>query len=256
MESQENINNQNQPDRISMKMIWRSLLQEFNLEKGILHTVVDLALRPGQTIKEYLYEDRSKLVPPFRFLLIFVTLATIVTLSFLTQEDLVNTFEQGVKAGGGAPNLDNLDPEKKEFIDIYINNLAIANLKYFNIYLMLSVPLAALATLIIYGRKTYNFAEHLVVNSYIYGNTTVLYILMSPLFFFLPYQEVSLWYIVASFPYYCFCYYQAYPPKGWKAILIALGTFILQGIFAMILSFILTIVIAVITAWFGITMTI
>jgi hypothetical protein len=97
MESQKNIDNQNQPDRISMKMIWRSILQEFNLEKGILHTVVDLALRPGQTIKEYLYEDRSKLVPPFRFLLIFVTLGTIVTLSFLTQEDLINSFQQGSK---------------------------------------------------------------------------------------------------------------------------------------------------------------
>jgi hypothetical protein len=256
MESQKNIDNQNQPDRISMKMIWRSILQEFNLEKGILHTVVDLALRPGQTIKEYLYEDRSKLVPPFRFLLIFVTLGTIVTLSFLTQEDLINTFEQGVEAGGGAPNLDNLDPEKKEFIDLYINNMAVANLKFFNIYLMLSVPLAALATLIIYGRKTYNFAEHLVVNAYVYGNTTVVYILLSPILFFMPYQDFSLWYLVFIFPYYCFCYYQIFPPKAWKGILIALGSFILQGIFAMILSFMLTIVVAVITALFGITMTI
>lgn len=256
MKSPENINHQDQPERVSMKMIWQSLLQEFNLEKGILHTIVDLALRPGQAIKEYLYEDRSKLVPPFRFLLIFVTLATIITLSFLTQEDLINTFEQGVEASGGTPNLDELDSEKKEFIDIYINNVAIANLKFFNIYLMLSVPLAALATLMVYGRKTYNFAEHLVVNAYVYGNTTVFYILLSPLFFFLSYQEFSLWYMVAVFPYYCFCYYQAYPPKGWKAVLIASVTFLLQGIFAMILGIIMSIVIALITAWFGITMTI
>lgn len=252
METQENRDQPELLERISMKMIWRSILQELNLEKGLFYTIVALTIRPGKTIHKYLYVDRNRLIPPLRFLVVFVTLATIATLSFLTQEDFFNAFKQGVETGGGA--LENMSPKGQEFFSLYMNNLAIANLKFFNIYLMLSVPLAALGTLIVYKLRQYNFAEHLVINAYIYSNTTVLYLLMTPLFFIFSYQTVSLWYMIATFPYYCFCCYQVFQPKGWKAILRASLAFILQGIFAMMLAFLLSIGIAIITALWGIKM--
>ena len=63
-------------------------------------------------------------------------------------------------------------------------------LKYFNIVTLLLMPLYALFTYIIY-RKTYNYAEHLVFNSYIRGVIfiiTVLFFYLSlvthPLLFF------------------------------------------------------------------------
>lgn len=254
MENQENKDQPKQLERISMKMIWRSILQELNLEKGLLFTVVALAIRPGETIREYLYKDRSRLIPPLRFLIVFVTLATIATFSFLTQEDFYNTFKQGVETGGGTVDLDSMSPKGQEFFSLYLNNLAIANLKFFNIYLMLSVPLAALGTLIVYRLQQFNFAEHLVINAYVYSNTTVLYVLMTPLFFLFSYQAVSIWYMIAALPYYCFCCYQVFQPKGWKAVLRSVLAFILQGIFAMLLAFILSIGIAIVTALWGIKM--
>ncbi len=254
MENQEDKEQPGQLERISMKMIWRSILQEFNLERGILFTVFALAIRPGQTLREYLYQDRTRLIPPLRFLIVFVTLATIATLSFLTQEDFFNAFKQGVETGGGSVDFEKMSPKGREFMNLYINNATVANLKFFNIYLMLSVPLAALGTLIVYRLRQFNFAEHLVINCYIYSNTTVLYVLLTPLFFIFSYQAVSIWYMVAALPYYCFCCYQVFQPKGWKAILKSVLAFVLQGIFAMLLAFILSIGIAVITALWGIKM--
>lgn len=255
MENQEDNVQEGQLERVSMKMIWRSIMEALNLERGILYTIYALAVRPGEAIREYLYKDRSRLVHPLRFLIIFVTLATIGTLSFVSQEDFIATFEQGANMNGGMPNMESMDPEARAFMELYINNISVANLKFFNIYLMLSVPLAALATVIIYRYKQYNFAEHLVINGFIYSNTTVLYIFFIPLFFIIPYSTVSFWYMIAAFPYYCFCCYQVFKPKGWGAIGRSLVVFLLQGIFAMMLAFIFSIGLGAITALYGIELT-
>lgn len=241
-------------ERISMKMIYRSIMEALNLERGILYTILGLSIRPGMALKEYLYQDRSRMVHPVRLLVVVVTLATIATISFLTQADFVEAFQQGAARNGGMNSMEELDPKLKEFMTLYMNNMAIANLKFFNIYLMLGVPLAALATLIFYKRKEYNFAEHLVINAYIYSNTTVLYLLFTPLFFVYSYQTVSLWYMIAALPYYCFCCYQVFAPKGWKAIYKSFLAFALQGVFVIIFTILISIIIALITAVYGIKM--
>jgi hypothetical protein len=244
----------NPPERISMKLIYRSIMEALNLERGIFFTIIGLSIRPGETIREYLYQDRTRLVPPLRLLIILVTLATIATISFLTKEDFIANFQQGANMNGGMPKAEEMDPKLKEFVTLYMNNMAVANLKFFNIYLMLGVPLAALGTLIMYRRREYNFAEHLVINAYIYSNTTVLYLLFTPLFFLFSYQTISLWYMIAALPYYCFCCYQVFAPKGWSAIFRSFLTYVLQGIFVVILTLIISLVIALITAVYGIEM--
>ncbi len=248
MENQEKTSVDPKVERINMKMIYRSILEALNLEKGIFYTIYEFGLRPGKAAYEYLYRDRTKLIHPLRFLVIVVTLATIATLSFLTQEDFIQAFTQGISSTADPQVLENLTPEQRSFMDLYSNNITVLNLKFFNVFLMISVPIAAIVTLLVYGRKQYNIAEHLVINAFIYSNSTVIYLLLTPLFFLLPYSTVSVWYLIGSLIYYTFGCYQIFPPKGWKAILRSFLAFMLQGLLVFMFMFIASLSIAMIMA--------
>lgn len=70
--------------RITLK---RLLLQipytAFDVEKGFLRTLIDLTLRPGRVIDEYLYGDRLRYLNPVRYWLISLTLQFVVLFSWL-----------------------------------------------------------------------------------------------------------------------------------------------------------------------------
>ncbi len=64
-------------ERIDGKYIWREFVSVLIFEKGILFTIKELFLRPGDTIREFLHYDRNKLVKPIAFL-IFSSLVLII----------------------------------------------------------------------------------------------------------------------------------------------------------------------------------
>lgn len=56
--------------RIDGKYIRGEIGSVFNLDKGILLTIRELLLRPGQSIRAFLFEDRSRLMKPIIFIII------------------------------------------------------------------------------------------------------------------------------------------------------------------------------------------
>jgi len=48
--------------------------------------------------------------------------------------------------------------------------------KYMNIYMFLSVPIAALSTRLFFANRNYNYAENLVANSFFAGEKSVLFV--------------------------------------------------------------------------------
>ena len=76
------------PKRITWGYIFESFLNIFNLEKGLLYTLQGLLLKPGQTIRVYLFEDREKLMKPFAFFILTSTLAVLIAINLdpLTSE--------------------------------------------------------------------------------------------------------------------------------------------------------------------------
>ncbi len=76
--------------RITIK---RLLLQipytAFDLEKGFLRTLIDLSVRPGVVIDEYLYGDRLRYLNPIRYWLISLTLQFVILFSWLPGERIL-----------------------------------------------------------------------------------------------------------------------------------------------------------------------
>jgi hypothetical protein len=56
--------------RIDTHYIAHEIEHLLHFERGILHTIKELCIRPGQTIRKYISENRSRLVKPIVFIII------------------------------------------------------------------------------------------------------------------------------------------------------------------------------------------
>lgn len=60
--------------RIDSTYLWNEIRSVLNFDKGLFYTIREILLRPGLTIKHFLYRDRSQLVRP----LVFIILCSLV----------------------------------------------------------------------------------------------------------------------------------------------------------------------------------
>ena len=76
--------------RIDGRYIIHEIEHVLHFERGILYTVKELFIRPGQTIKDYITENRSRLVKPIIFIIITSLIYTLVNHFFHIEEEYVN----------------------------------------------------------------------------------------------------------------------------------------------------------------------
>lgn len=79
----------NKPPRITLKYFWDELVLLLNFEKGLLKALKDLILRPGKTVRTYLYEDRNILPGPL------ILLITVITIGEIFDPDTISAFFNG-----------------------------------------------------------------------------------------------------------------------------------------------------------------
>lgn len=73
--------------RVDSHYILHEVMHVLHFEKGILYTIRELLIRPGENIRRFLTEDRSRLVKPVIFLVISSLLYTLVTHFFHLEKD-------------------------------------------------------------------------------------------------------------------------------------------------------------------------
>ena len=56
--------------RINGRYIFKEITSVLNFDKGILLTIKELFIRPGQNVKHFIHEDRNRLVKPLIFIII------------------------------------------------------------------------------------------------------------------------------------------------------------------------------------------
>ncbi len=87
--------------RIDRHYVQHELLHLFHLEKGFLFTAKQMIINPGIEVREYLTQNRSKLMKPIPFLVLCSVIYSIV-FSFTKTE---TSYEDMVKIEGTAQNL-------------------------------------------------------------------------------------------------------------------------------------------------------
>jgi len=159
-------------ERISMGSIWESIFAAFSLDRGLIYTFKALAIFPARAIKTYLLEDRTKLMKPLRFLLLLVGLTTFVLLQLLPY--LPKTGNASILP------LEQISPQFKD-IGQWLDDFLF---RYFNVFQLFKVPFLSLAALWLFRKARFNYAEHLVINAYIFSFQSLVTTLFFPLMIF------------------------------------------------------------------------
>ncbi len=219
---------QNIPPRISMQTIYESILALFNFEKGLSFTIKNLLIHPGKTLNNYLFtNERTKHIKPINFLILMVTIATFLTFHLIKSSNPEVTGGNQIDdvLSGNSINLGDSVPQKLNDAFAIFNELVS---KYYHIFQLLKIPFFALATFWLFKKKKFNYAEHLIINSFIIGMTTFLFIITYPLAFI--HMKVFAFLITLSIVYLFVAYISIFDEKNWKGFLKAIGCYFLATI--------------------------
>ena len=140
--------------RIDANYVAHEIGQVLNFERGILFTVWELLIRPGENIRDFLSENRRRLVKPIIFII-----ATSLIFSFINQ---YFNIEEGYV---------NYDETKQSTIGIifkWVEN----NYGYANIIMGIFI---ALWTKLFFRKYGYNFFEILILLCFVMGIGMLIY---------------------------------------------------------------------------------
>lgn len=149
-----------------LKEVWLAIT---NADRGIIRLFKELTYRPGFVAYEYIVGKRKKYFNPFSYLFLMVAIALFFILKF---ENLA---------------VSRLDPMALSRLDSgdYDTGILRYSFSYFNIFILLMCPLNAVIIWLFYFKKGRNYAEIIVLSSYLSGQTMLFYcIVLIPFYFF------------------------------------------------------------------------
>jgi len=235
-------------DRLSLKKLTTDFINKvFGWENNYFRTFRTMMISPDVVVSDYIGGIRKRHMPPITFLLIGLTIATLVFNTFsekyveLNSDVLIdeNYYRTQFELKNGEKTSTNLDDKKKyeEAFQTYKNqqkgfqtNIIKGILKYLNLITFIFMPFYTLISMLVFGRKTHNYSEHLVINCYIQGlsmiGTTLLFIAA-----LIVHPNIYLFGITVAPFYYSFTYKKLYKLSFGK-LLLKIGKFLI--IFALV----------------------
>lgn len=130
-------------------------------DKGVLHLLKELTLRPGTVAREYVRGKRKKYFNPITFFLLVMVL-------FVFASTMLH--QSVMKQGPDPAILASIPTAKGRAIYTAImtraGNAMYFMAKYGNVVGLIAVPFLSLITWLCYRRKGYNYSEHLTANFY------------------------------------------------------------------------------------------
>jgi Protein of unknown function (DUF3667) len=148
--------------RFSMKHLLEDFIHGFfHVDHGIFFTAKELAIRPGTMLRNYLTGQRIKYFNPFTFILIFGGISAMLLKQLHWQSLFVDL---------GIFTNKNVDKEVWN-----------SSIKHFSLRLLASIPLYTFVSWLFYYQKKLNFSEHLIINTYLRGESSLIMLIIAPL---------------------------------------------------------------------------
>jgi hypothetical protein len=202
--------------RVTFPRILDSVVDAFNLDRGLIYTLKRLFTVPGKLVSDYLYKGRYHYTPPFRMLLVSTTLVIVLIAYSKTGMNIFQMKPEGVSEDEGQ----------------LIGQLLQEN---YNLFLWLFIPILGLFSWLFNRSSKYNYAENLVFQTYLAVIGNILYIIMildrwvPPSVLVTIYFAVSTGYIIIS-------YHQFFKKAWWRSVMEAILIYVLGLIVYGILS--------------------
>ena len=203
----------------SINLILRQFIQQLtNVERGFIFTSLQLFAEPSKVIREYWKGMTIKYYNPFRFVLIWTAVNLLINF-WIGIDDMLQ---------------DALQPQAiEEAIDS--DTLKSADQKFdawLNIMVLLLIPVFGYLTKILFARKTESYAKHVLMNSFIMGQQSLITSFTHFVFYFFP----ALFVIYIPFNFLIGVVYNSYVFKKMynQNILLTIGKAILIGIVGLV----------------------
>lgn len=160
---------------------FRSVAQELQhtilqIDKGLLYTTRELLLRPGKTIRGYLEGKRVQHIKPFGYIFILSTLYVLLT-ALTRKSTFLADFLEGFYSG-------TTDDEAKSDLGL-VGEFVLWMSSHYAYASLLIIPVISLASYICFFKTRYNYFQHLVLNSYVAGQRTAVFLLLLPFTYFI-----------------------------------------------------------------------
>lgn len=237
--------------RYNLRNALSSTLDAFNLERGLLHTLLSLIKSPGISTRHYLADGRLRYSSPFKLLLISTTLVLLIfqssnlnpwpslkgpenaeNVTDLTEAQFEKGFAVGKSLNPDSKAEAQLVSEKFERISKIYND-------YFNLVIWLYIPIVSFFSWFFKRKRDLNYAEHIIFNTYY---TSVINV-FSLILFLSPFVNTMLLfslYMILSLGYFIY-YYHSLFDLTWlrsigEGIGISLLSVLIYGIFIALIS--------------------
>ena len=153
------------------------IFSSFHLEKkGLLYTVKELTLRPGIAIKNVLEGQRLSLYPPFKYLILVGAIIVVLSLRY------------------GFFHNDELTSSNSEFYSMsflsdykmYLDGFFKFAEDYATLLNIVAIPIFSVFSFLFFKKYNYNFAENLIINTFITAQQLLFLVLLIPFIEFIP----------------------------------------------------------------------
>jgi hypothetical protein len=157
--------------RFTLKHALHDFIHTFtHVDSGLFFLMKELFIRPGVVAKEYIEGRRKKYFNPIQYLILGVALSTFLLVQYNLMGPVSGDFKP--EAYSQLNDSAKMFLQFKEFI-----------YKYFNLLLFIAVPVMALFSRLFYRSSGYNYAENVIMNVFLAGQRTLIFILLAPFLF-------------------------------------------------------------------------
>ncbi|VXC15795.1 conserved membrane hypothetical protein [Flavobacterium sp. 9AF] len=152
-------------ERITFKSIFNEILDKFfNIDNKFYQTFLTLLKQPQEVVGGYIDGKRSKYFNPISYFAFSLTLSGIYF--YLMQKGFID-YNVAMNSMQNA-----YETEMQKEIATKINKFV---LEYSNVITILFIPIYVLFTKILFSKaKSYNWAEHFIVNIYLYSEASII----------------------------------------------------------------------------------
>lgn len=192
-----------------------------HVDGGIFYTIKQLFQRPGNSIREFIEGKRVKHFKPITFVIILSIIH-----SFLEHSVQRKPFIEDFLLGAS-------EPIKNPLLGWLI--------QHYSYTALLLIPIFSFASYLSFRKSKFNYFEHLVLNTYTFGQITVIFILTFPISYFFPqnsFFEIIRILLAIVFTFYTYFQFFNNLKRG-SRIINTLITYSLFAFFAAIITIIL-----------------
>jgi hypothetical protein len=199
--------------RITLAHIFHSIFDAFNIDRGGVFTLKQLLRNPGAAVQDYLGANRYHYTPPFRLLIV----TTALTLFMIGLSEFVESAPDQMGEGFNSETK-NLSEEERLNATAAMFEILSDIQAYFNLLLWTFIPFIALFTWLVNLKKKYNFAEHLVFQTYLFSISNIIGFIL-PLDHFVPWWVIMTVVYILMFFYYIYAYREFLKKSTFRSIL-------------------------------------